>query len=85
MKSLLLILVLIPICVVLFITGVVAPRRSKKMQRGVDRLAKKGEVRGDRNGGRLGDVTQSTLEAMRRAADASARGGRRVNDKVTPD
>ena len=85
MKALALIVILAVICIVLFIVGVIVPRWSRKLQHGVDELSKRGEVKGDRNAGKLGDITESALKGTRRAADASARAGRRVNDKITPD
>lgn len=85
MKALVLVVILLVVCIVLFIAGVVAPRRSKKMQAGVDKLSKKGEGKGDSNAGKLGDLTSAALEKSRAAADASARAGRAVNEKITPD
>ena len=84
MKALLLVVILLIVCIVLFIAGVSAPQRSKKMQSKVDKLAKKGENTGDRNAGKLGDITSTALEKSRAAADASARAGREVNEKITP-
>ena len=85
MKGLVLVVVLLAVCLLLFIAGVVSPNRSKKMQAGVDKLSKKGEGKGDRSAGKLGDATSAALEKSREAADASARAGRAVNDKITAD
>ena len=82
MKALLLGMIVLAICIVLFVGGVVAPYRSKKMQARVDELAKKGEKGGDENAGRLGDATRNALEKSRDAADASARAGRRVHEAI---
>lgn len=85
MKALLLLLFLLIVCVVLFVAGVISPRRSKRLQSAVDKLSKKGEDKSDRSAGRVGDATHNALEKARSAADASARSGRRVHDKITPD
>ena len=84
MKVLLLVAVLVIVCVVLFVVGVISPRRSRRMQRSVDRASRKGEDKSDRNAGRLGDANRKMLEKMRHAADASAEGGRKVHDRLTP-
>ena len=84
MKALLIILVLVIVCIVLFLTGVIAPNRSRKMQSSVDELSRKGEAKSNRSAGRVGDATQTALEKARGAADASAEAGRQVNDKITP-
>ncbi len=85
MKVLVLLLGVVLVCVVLFVVGVIAPARSRRMQRSVGRLSRKGEDKSDRNGGRLGDANRKMLEKMRHAADASAQKGRHVNERLTPD
>lgn len=85
MKALLLLLFLLIVCIVLFVAGVISPRGSKRLQSAVDKLSKKGEGKSDRSAGRVGDAAQTALEKARSAADASARSGRRVHDKITPD
>ena len=83
MKALLLIVVLLLVCMVLFLAGVFSPRSSKRMQGKVDGLTKKGESKSDKKAGRLGDLTRDGLEKARSTADASARAGRTVNEKLT--
>ena len=83
MKLLLLAIGLLILCIVLFILGVFSPDRSRRAQRAVDDLSKKAEDRSDKSGGRLGDLTRDALETARGAADASARAGRRANQKMT--
>ncbi|MDQ3958538.1 MAG: hypothetical protein M3273_09475 [Actinomycetota bacterium] len=85
MKLLLVVVALGFVCVVLFVTGVLSPRRSRRMQDKVDEVAQKGEVKGDADAGRLGDVTRDALEKTRRAADASAEKGRDVRDRIAPE
>ena len=85
MKALVIVLILLVVCVVLFILGVFSPRSSKRLQGGVDKLSKKGEGKSDRNVGKAGDMTRDALEKARGAADASARAGRRVNEKLRSD
>lgn len=69
-------------CVVLFVVGVIAPRRSRRMQQKVDALSLRGERKGDDNAGRIGDAATRSLEKMRGAADTSAEKGREVHDRV---
>ncbi|MDQ4005983.1 MAG: DUF6411 family protein [Actinomycetota bacterium] len=83
MKVLLLVGLLAVVCVVLFVTGIISPKRSRTMQRSVDRLARKGERKGDRNAGRLGNLSRSGLAAMRRAANRSGRRGRKIHEQLT--
>ncbi len=85
MKALLAIVIVLAVCVLLFVTGVFSPTRSKRMQAKVDELSMKAENKSDENAGKLGDATRAGLERSRAAADASARAGRRVHDKVTGD
>ena len=80
MRILLVLIVLV--CVVLFLAGVFAPERSKKMQSWVAQKLRKGERKGDENAGKLGDVTNTMLEKSRKATDKSAEGGRAVHDKA---
>ena len=81
MKVLVLVFVVAVVCVLLFVVGVVAPARSRRMQRSVDRLSRKGEDTSGRNAGRLGDANRKMLEKMRHAADASAEKGREVHER----
>ena len=85
MKIVLLAIALLVLCIVLFVLGVFSPERSRRAQYAVDDLSRKAEDKGAESGGRLGDMTRDALEAARGAADASARAGRRVNEKVTGD
>ncbi len=82
MKALLLVVFVAVLCVVLFLVGFVSPRRSRRVQARVGRVSRKGEAKGDRNAGRVGDATRKSLERMRSAADASAEKGRSAHDKV---
>jgi hypothetical protein len=71
-------------CVVLFVAGVLAPRRSRRLQRWYDRVLRRGERKGDRNAGKLGDLTERGLRGSRRAGDASADAGRKLGKKLRP-
>lgn len=83
MKALLLIVILLLVCIVIFVAAVLSPRRSKSMQESYEDLSKKAEGKSDESGGRAGDVTRGALAKGREAVDASARAGRRVNEKAT--
>jgi hypothetical protein len=69
-------------CIVLFVAGVVVPRRSRRLQGWYDRLLRRGEHKGDRKAAKLGDMTETSLRGARRAGDASARAGRKTGDKL---
>ena len=82
MHTILLIVIFAIVCIVLFTVGVIAPRRSRRMQQKVDELSLKAEQKGDDNAGRVGDAATRSLEKMRGAADASAEKGREIHDRV---
>ena len=82
MRILLVLLVLF--CIVIFVVGVFSPRRSRKVQRWYDRLLRKGERKGDRKAGKLGDMTEASIRGARKAGDASARAGRKTGEKLRP-
>jgi hypothetical protein len=77
-----LLVLIVLVCVVLFLAGVFAPERSKKMQRWVAEKLRQGERKGDEEAGKLGDMTNTMLEKSRNATDKSAEGGRAVHDKA---
>jgi hypothetical protein len=85
MKAIALILLLVLLCVVLFLTGVFSPWRSRRLQTKVDALSRRGEAKADRNAGTLGDLARDGLEKARGAADASARAGRSTHRALSPD
>ena len=76
--------VVLVVCIVLFLTGVIRPGRSRSMQEGVDRASGKAERKSDQGGGLFGDVTESSLRAARKTADRSAEAGREAHDELTP-
>jgi hypothetical protein len=84
MKALVLLGVLVVICAVLFLVGAFSPRRSRRMEKGFDRVALKAEEKSEDKGGRLGDATERGVDLMRRAADTSAEKGREAHQKLTP-
>ena len=83
MRILLVLVVLF--CIVLFFAGLIAPRRSKRLQAWYDRVLRRGERKGDENAGKLGDLTEKSLKASRRAGDKSARAGRKLRNKLPGD
>jgi hypothetical protein len=85
MKALALILILAIVCAVLFVAGVIIPRRSRRMQEWVSRTARNAERKSDQSAGPIGDVTRAGVKKMRHAAEASARGGRRVRARFERD
>ena len=77
----LLVLILV-VCIVLFFAGIFAPERSKRMQKWVATKLRKGERKSNENAGKLGDMTNWTLEKSRASTDKSAEAGRAVHDKA---
>jgi hypothetical protein len=69
-------------CIVLFFAGVVAPRRSKRLQAWYDRVHRRGEQKSGEKAGKLGDMTEKSLRQSRRAGDRSAEAGRKVREKM---
>jgi hypothetical protein len=79
-KTLLFVMIGAVVCVVLFVAGIFRPRRSRRMQGGLDRLTRSGEQKSKRRAGTLGDLTGSALTWMRKAVDKSAEKGRALHD-----
>jgi hypothetical protein len=66
----------------LFLAALIAPRKSKRLQRWVKRHMRKGERKGRRNVGFLGDWTAKSLDWGQRWVDKVMRGGRKTRDKL---
>jgi hypothetical protein len=68
--------------VVLFVMGIVVPRRSRRVQAWIEAQIAKGERKGDESAGWFGNVTSSALRLVRKASGASAEAGRATRDKI---
>ena len=68
--------------VVLFVAGVVAPRRSRSIEESWSRMFRRGEDKSDDRAGRVGDATNTALEKVLSGGETSARAGRSVRGKV---
>jgi hypothetical protein len=68
--------------VVLFFAGLFAPERSKKLERRVAGLLRKGERKAEDSAGKVGDATKASLKNLRKASRKSAETGRAVNEKA---
>ena len=75
------VLVIVGVCIVLLILGFLLPRLSIWPQRGVDRTLGTGQRAGAKAPGRLGRWLQKPFSFSRRAANRSARTGRRTRGK----
>jgi len=64
--------------IVMFLAGVIAPRRSKRLEAWVDKRLRKGRRKSERNAGRIGDLTAKSLAYGQRLADGAVKYGRRV-------
>jgi Family of unknown function (DUF6411) len=76
------IIALVAACVLLLILAFLAPRLSRKPQRGVDRAFGAGGRAAGKAPGRLGRWLRKPFEGSRRAADKSASLGRRGRGKL---
>jgi hypothetical protein len=66
--------------IVLFFAGLIAPRRSKRLQGWMDERLQEGQSKSEGSGGRVGDWVAKTLYWLRRAGDKSAEVGRRFRN-----
>ena len=69
--------------VVLFVISVVAPRKSKRLQGWIDERLERGQEKGDRSAGRIGNWTAKTLDFTQRAADKTSQAGRRLRNRLS--
>ena len=70
-------------CLVLFVLGLVMPRRSRKAERRINRAVFSGENRSRRLPGRLvPKALRKSLQKSRDLADKSADAGRDIRDKA---
>jgi hypothetical protein len=74
--------VIILLVVFLFVAGVLLPRRSRRLQRWMDNRLRRGERKGARSGGRVGDWAARALQLLRRYGDRTVEAGRRVRRKA---
>lgn len=77
-----LVLVGVGLCAVLFVVAVVSPGASRTLQGVLHRMTRKGQEKGERRAGRMGDWVSNSLKKLRRAGDKSAEAGREVHDKL---
>ncbi len=68
--------------VLLFVTSVVAPRKSKRLQGWIDERLERAQHKGERSAGRVGNWTAQMLDLGQRAADRTSRAGRRLRDRL---
>ena len=69
--------------IALFVVSAVAPRKSKRLQGWVDERLERGQEKGDRSAGRVGNWTAKTLDFTQRAADKTSQAGRRLHDRLS--
>ena len=62
----------------LFFAGLIAPRRSKRLEAWIDNRLKRTRRKSERNAGRIGDWTARSLWYGQRLADGALEFGRRV-------
>jgi hypothetical protein len=69
--------------ILLFLAGLIAPQRSRRLQAWIDGRLQKGRKKGDRSAGWVGDWTASSLEYGQRINAAVIRAGRAVRDRLS--
>ncbi len=69
--------------VLLLVIGVVAPRKSKRLQSWIDERLKRGQEKSDRSAGRIGNWTAKTLAFTQRATDSTSQAGRKIRDRLS--
>ena len=69
--------------ILLFVISVAAPRKSKRLQGWIDERLERGQEKGDRSAGRVGNWTAKTLDFTQRAADKTSQAGRRLHDRLS--
>jgi hypothetical protein len=77
-----LIAAIIVVCVLLFVLGVLAPRLSRRPQRGVNRALGGGQRGASKAPGKLGRWFQKPFSGSRRATSESASAGRKLRRKM---
>ena len=68
----------IPLLLLLFFAALIAPRKSKRLERWIQHRLEKGKRKGRRKAGFLGDWTAKSLHWGQRMVDALMSAGRRV-------
>jgi hypothetical protein len=68
--------------IVLFMAALIAPRKSRRLQRWTKRHLRRGERKGRRSAGFLGDWTAGSLSWGRRWVDKVMALGRKTRDKL---
>jgi hypothetical protein len=68
--------------IVMFMSGLIAPERSKRLQGWVDGRLQKVKKKGERNAGWVGDWTAKSFRAGQRINTAAVRTGRRLRKKL---
>jgi len=70
------------VCVVLFVTGIASPAKSRRGQRKAGKILGRGERRSSRARAPLTDGAAKMFRRFRKATDASARAGRKTRAKA---
>jgi hypothetical protein len=72
----------LPIVLVLFLVALIAPRKSRRLQRWIQTRLEKGKKKGHRNAGFVGEWTAKSLHFGQRLVDAAMSGGRRLRGRL---
>jgi hypothetical protein len=73
---------LLAVLLLLFVTSVIAPRKSKRLQRWIDERLEQGQERSGRSAGRIGNWSAKMLDWAQRAADKTSRAGRSIRKRL---
>ncbi len=76
-------IIFVVIVVFLFFAGLIAPRKSKRLEGWIDDRLERGQQKGDRRAGLLGDWTAKLLHWGQRLFEFGAAAGRRARARVS--
>jgi len=75
--------IILIVAVVLFLTGLIAPQKSRRLQAWINDRLERAEQKANRRAGFLGDWTAKTLRWGQKLVDAAASLGRRARGRLS--
>ena len=70
------------LCIVLFVVALVSPRKSRKMEKEVDRHAARAAAKARKRDNKVAQLTARSFDKTRSVAHGSAKAGRAGHDKI---
>lgn len=75
--------IILIVALVLFLAGLIAPRKSKRLEGWISDRLERGQQKGRRGAGFLGDWTAKALHWGQKLLEGAASAGRRARDRVS--